>query len=220
MSFRWPNTSQRLSIFGRTGSGKTVLGAHVLSVAPFHLQPYIIVDYKGDELLNSVDRIRTLELNDKIPSRPGVYVIHPRPKTDDDLVEEFFRRVWAQENTGLFLDETFMVPTKSGAIEGILTQGRSLHIPVIALSQRPAWISRYFFSEADFFAVFHLNVADDRWKLRQITGDDMEERLPDYHSRYYDIGRYQMMILQPVPEPAVIQQVLHDRLRPETKRFR
>lgn len=220
MSFRLPTRSQRIAIIGRTGSGKTVFGAWTLALAPFHLQPYIIVDYKGDELLNGVERIRRLELSDKIPTRPGVYLVQPRPQIDDEKLGDFFYKIWDQEKVGLFLDEAFMVPTKGGALEGILTQGRSLKIPVIALTQRPAWISRYFFSEADFFAVFHLNVADDRTRVRQITGGDLDTKLPDFHSRYYDVGRDEMTILKPVPEPSIIQQMLHDRLKPETTRMR
>lgn len=218
MTFRLPNRSQRITVIGRTGSGKTVLGSWVLATAPFHLQPYIILDYKSEELLNGVDRIREIGIQDRLPKRPGVYIIKLRPKLDDDLVEEFFFRVWERHEIGLFLDETFNVPNK-GAIEGILTQGRSLKIPVIALTQRPAWVSRYFFSEADFFAVFHLNVAEDRARVRQIVGENLERKLPDFYSHYYDVNRDQITILQPVPAPAVIQQMLHDRLKPEKARF-
>jgi hypothetical protein len=220
MTFRLPNLTQRISVVGRTGSGKTAFAAWLLSVSPFHKQPYIIIDYKGDVLLNSVDRVREIGLQDKIPTKPGVYIVHPRPKTDDDLLNKFLYRVWETENTGLFFDEAYMVPWRMGAFEGILTQGRSLHIPAIVLTQRPAWVSQFIFSEADFFAIFHLNKPQDRARITEITGGNIDQLLPDYYSRYFDVAKNQMIILQPCPPPETIMQTLHDRLKPEKARFR
>lgn len=220
MTFRLPNLSQRITVVGRTGSGKTVWGAWLLSVSAFHKQPFIIVDYKGDELLNSVDRIREIGLKDKIPTKPGLYIVHPRPKIDDDLVNDFLFKIWEAERTGVFYDEVYMLPWRMGAFEGILTQGRSLRIPAIVLTQRPAWVSQFVFSEADFFAVFHLNKPQDRARITEITGGNIDALLPDHYCRYFDVGRNQMIILKPCPPPEVIQQTLHDRLKPEKARFR
>lgn len=219
MTFRLPNVTQRITIVGRTGSGKTVFGTWLLSVSPFHKQPYIIIDYKRDELLNSVDRIREIGLNEKIPSRPGLYIVHPVPETDNDAVNDFLYKVWSQQDTGLFYDEAYMIPWRKGAFEGILTQGRSLHIPNIILSQRPAWVSQYAFSEADFLVAFHLNKPQDRDRITDITGGNIDALLPDHYCRYFDVATNKMIILEPCPPPETIMQTMHERLKPEKARF-
>lgn len=214
--FRLPNNRQRIAIVGRTGSGKTQFGAWLLSQAPFDSQPYVIVDYKGDDLLNSVDRIYELGLNE-LPRHPGVYIIHPRPDLDDADVENWLRKVWERENIGLYFDETYMVPSK-GALQGILTQGRSKNIPAICLIQRPAWISRFVLSEADFYAIFHLQHIQDRKKVQEFIPDAaIEARTPEYHSQYYDVARDALFRLKPVPDAETISSVLADRLKPRRR---
>lgn len=215
--FRLPTNSQRVAVMGRTGSGKTVLGAWLLSKAPFDKQPYVMIDYKGDELLNGIDRVREIGLKD-IPKQPGLYIIHPKPKDDDDDVEAWLRKVWETEHIGLYLDEAYMLPER-GAFEGILTQGRSKRIPVISLTQRPSWISRFVFSEADFFAVFHLNDKEDRKKVKRFihSDADLEGRLNDYHCHWYDVGKDFHCLLSPVPKPEDIQEDINSRLTPRKR---
>ena len=77
-SFRLPNFHQRTAIIGRTGSGKTQFGAWLLSHAPFDKQPYVMIDYKGDDLLNSIDRVREIGLKE-VPKHAGLYTIRPTP---------------------------------------------------------------------------------------------------------------------------------------------
>ena len=61
--FKLPSFKQRLAIIGRTGSGKTQAGAWILANAPFDKQPYVIVDYKGDDLLGAIDNVEQIDLN-------------------------------------------------------------------------------------------------------------------------------------------------------------
>src|SRR5215472_11393497 len=107
--FRYPNTHQRVVVMGKTGSGKTQFGAWMLSEAPFNRQPYIIVDYKRDALLGATDRIREIGLNE-LPKHPGLYIVRPLPKIDDENVENWLWRVWRKGRTGLYFDETYMIP--------------------------------------------------------------------------------------------------------------
>lgn len=215
--FRLPTFSQRVAIMGRTGSGKTVLGAWLLSKAPFDRQPYVMIDYKGDELLNSIDRVVELSLN-QIPKHPGLYIIHPQPNSDDERVENWLRRVWEKERIGLYVDEAYMLPDK-GAFQGILTQGRSKRIPVITLTQRPKWISKFVFSESDYFSIFHLNDKDDRLQVKRFIHNEtnLEERLEDYHSHWYDVGKNSYFKMLPAPKPEDIQSVIESRLVPKRR---
>lgn len=215
---RLPTNRQRFVGMGRTGSGKTVQGAWMLSEAPFDKQPYVIVDYKGDDLLRSLPRVQEIGLNE-IPKYPGVYYVHPKP-SDEDEVEAWLWRVWERERIGLYFDEAYSVPNPKGggAFQAILTQGRSKNIPAIILTQRPSWISRFVFSEADFYAVFHLNDKRDRATIQQFMPEGtLKERLPDYHSYYYDVGRDQLTVLRPVPNDDNIRDRFDTRLRPHNK---
>lgn len=201
---------------GRTGSGKTQFGFWALSHSPFDRQPFIIVDYKGDDLLNAVDRVKEIGL-DEVPKHPGLYIVHPQPVLDDDAVEAFLRRIWQRENIGLFFDEAYMLPEK-GALQGILTQGRSKHIPAIVLTQRPKAISRFVFTEADFYTVFHLNDRLDNKRVQEfVSGFDPDQMLPEFHSRWYDVGRNALLQVAPVPAADEILSVISDRLRPNRR---
>lgn len=216
---RLPTTSQRVAIIGRTGSGKTRFGAWLLSRAAFDKQPYVVVDYKREELFSRLDRIKEIGPKET-PKKPGLYIIRPGVG-DDEAVENWLWKIWASEKTGLYIDEGYMLPQNpKGAFTAILTQGRSKKIPVYCLSQRPSWLSRFVFSEADFFAVFQLNdVEDYKTAQRYIRKDraqiDME--LEDYHSYWYDVAKRQAFTFAPVPDDDTILDLIDDRLAPKRK---
>lgn len=202
MSFRLPNTTQRVAIMGRTGSGKTVCAAWLLSHAAYKIQPYIIFDFKRDKLLGKVDA-KEITFKTRLPEKPGLYIIHPTVG-EEERVEELLWKIWEKENVGVYIDEAYMIPKSSQSFQALLTQGRSKHIPVIALTQRPAWISRFLFSESDFLCAFHLNDARDRQSAQQFLPADLETRLPDYHSHWYDVGQNKTYTLRPVPDEGTI----------------
>jgi len=216
--YRLPSTSQRAALVGRTGSGKTQHGFWLLSKAAFDKQPFFIVDFKRDELLNSTDRIKEIGLHEKLPKEPGIYITHPHPAQDAE-VEAWLWKIWERGKSGLYVDEGYMLPDK-GAMRAILTQGRSLKIPCIILSQRPVWLSRFVFSEADFFTVFHLNDTDDKKTVgRFLPTGLIKPRLADYHSAWYDVARDKALYIKPVPSADEITQSIEDRLKPGKRRF-
>jgi hypothetical protein len=217
-NFQLPRIDQRVTIMGRTGSGKTQFGAWLLSVAPFTEQPYVMIDYKYDALLNSITRVREIGFNE-VPKEPGLYVLHPLPEADDDNVDNFLRRVWSRENIGLFFDETTLVPDRS-AFRSILTQGRSKHIPAIMLTQRPAWVSKHCFTDAEYYALFHMQHQDDHKRIRGFIPDiDLASRLPDWHSRWYDVSQDKLFTLGPAPSADEIVETIDRRLEPKRKWF-
>jgi hypothetical protein len=216
--FRLPRDDQRTLIFGRTGSGKTQYGAWLLSESAFHKRPTVIVDYKGDALLNSSPHIEEIALTDRLPSAPGLYIVHPKPD-DDELVEAWFWSVWQRENIGLYIDEGYMVPDK-GALRALLTQGRSKHIPAIILTQRPVWITRFAVSEADFYTAFHLNSDKDRKTVEAfLPHGALDMRLTKYHSRWYDVGEDTLLTVGPAPSADRITERFNERLRPTRRKI-
>jgi len=221
--FSWPSNSERTTILGRTGSGKTQMGAFILSRSQFDKQPYIIFDYKGDELLGSIDRIREIGLNEAIPKEPGVYIVRPGI-TETDETEKYLWKIWERTRIGLYIDESYMLPNSGphdrGALQAIYTQGRSLRIPVIALSQRPAWLSGFFYSEADHFAVFHLNDDRDEKAVQRFFPRGSlrnADRLEDYHSRWYSVKTNSLYLMKPVPDADTIRNELNERLLPKRR---
>lgn len=211
--FRLPTNSQRLAVVGRTGSGKTVFSTWALSLAPFDRQPYVIVDYKRDQLIGAIDRIEEISLKE-IPKKPGLYRVVPLPHEETE-VNEWLWKIWERGKTGLYFDEMYNVPDpqKRSALRAVLTQGRSKRIPVIGVSQRPAWISRFLFSEADFFACFHLNTTEDVQRIGSFMPNDVGARLPPYHAHWYDVSRDTALTLSPVPSEESILQRFDERLR-------
>lgn len=216
--FRFPNRSQRVTIVGRTGSGKTYKGAWLLSNAPFTTQPYVIVDYKGDQLLNSVERIREIGLDEKLPKYPGLYIIKPSIH-ENDAMEDWLWRIHKRENTGLYFDEAYMLPnsgySRRGALQAILTQGRSKNIPVISLVQRPSQISLFVMSEADFYSVFHLQRWQDQKTMSDLLGGSavMEHRAEnEFHSKWFDVGKNMVFNMMPVPDGDTIAETINARL--------
>jgi len=214
-SYRLPGLTHRHTIFGRTGSGKTQYGAWMLSEAGFDRQPFVIVDYKRDELLNSCAYIREIGLNE-VPKQAGLYIVHPSVN-DSDGVEDWLWRVHGRGNVGLYVDEGYMVPDK-GAMRAILTQGRSKHIPMTILTQRPVWVTRFAVSEADFYTVFTLNSGRDQKVIEDfLPRGALDDRLSKYHSRWYDVSEDVLLTVGPVPEADVIIERFYDRLEPKRR---
>lgn len=200
-SFRLPRDSQRSTILGRTGSGKTLAGAWQLSQRSFDKMPWIIVDFKRDRLLN---RIGAVEIPiGKLPRHPGLYIIHPLPD-EKEFVNDYLWQIWEKGKIGLMFDEGYMV-TGTSAFRAILTQGRSKTIPCIILSQRPVWLDRFVFSESEFFQLFWLQHSDDRKTVQKFMSVvNVHERLPEYHSIWYDVARDRVTRLAPVPDEGAI----------------
>ena len=219
---RLPNNRQRLAIVGATGSGKTTAAAWHLSQRDVDLMPWIVYDFKYDELINSIEHAQQITFDDPIPTRPGVYIIHPR-SNDDLAISDHMKRIWAAEDVGVFIDEMHMLGTANVGFRDLLTQGRSEYIPMIYCSQRPVWVDRFAFSEADFFHVFRLNHVGDRQTIAeyiQIPGvRNFEDHKivtdipPQYHSYYYDVARNELEPVSPVPDHAAILDTFNTKLK-------
>lgn len=216
VTIRLANDQQHTSIVGANGSGKTFAAAWNLARRDFDRKPWIIYDFKRDELLNSIHGARHIDVSEPIPTEPGIYLVHPRPYVDAEAVEAQLVQIWENENTGLYIDEGYMVDRMSPALSAIMTQGRSKRCPVIILTQRPVWLNPYILSEAQFIQIFRLSSLGDKKRMSDcIDGFNLEKRprLPEYHSYYYDVTRDSLAVLPPTPDADAILDTFDTRLK-------
>lgn len=202
---RFPGVENRTVVVGSTGSGKTRFGMWLLSIARWGNIPRVVFDFKGDDLIGKLEAAgyaREISIAGNPPRKPGTYIVRPSPH-ETEAVEAFLWKCWKQEEIGLYFDEGYMV-AKSKALNAILTQGRSKHVPVITLSQRPCWISKFVFTESEYFAVLRLNHKDDKDTVRAFVNTDVMVPPRPYHSLWYDAGSDKAVILAPVPNDETI----------------
>jgi hypothetical protein len=200
---------------GHTGCGKSQFGAFALACADIETMPWLVIDYKGDELLNAIPYAREINLSET-PKHPGIHIVHPLPTVNDEHVENLLWRVWQRGNTGVFVDEAYTMPDK-GAYQTLLVQGRSKQIPMINLTQKPAWVPSQVFSEADFLSVFHLTDRRDHRRVNEFMPVDLDEPLPEYWSHYYRVKDRARFRLRPVPDADTILSEFAHRLKPKRR---
>lgn len=201
---KFPGTTDRLAVLGSSGSGKTTAAGWHLSGKDFTKQPWLIVNTKGDPFIADIAAIpgvQTIGMNDT-PGDEGLYIVNPLPEQQLEL-DALFRRIWEKQNCGVWVDEGYMIE-ETGGFNALLTQGRSRHIPMIVLSQRPSWISKFVFSEANFVQVFRLGHLADRKNVGQFVPMDPKARLPNHHSFWYNVNDDEFMRFGPVPKPQII----------------
>lgn len=234
MKFRLPRTDEHTAIVGRNGSGKTQMGVYLLSKQDLKKDVWFVLDYKGDELINGIERLRQVDYKD-LPKEPGLYVLQPRPDEVDET-EEWLWKIWQREKVGLYVDEGYMIPN-IGAFNALLTQGRSKRIPMITLSQRPVAVSRFAFSEASHLIVFDLNDRRDEKTIEGYTPrgfidwlpdgfeggidqfDTRRRLLPKFHSRWWNVKDRAAFMMKPVPEADVLIDEINSQLEPKVRWF-
>lgn len=228
-TYRLPGKADRISIYGRTGSGKTVAAVYHLSKRDFTRETWVALNHKNSRLLNEIPGAHFLALHETPPpGRPGLYVYNPIPEKDDDAVTALLWRIHQRGGIGVYIDEGYMISSRDPALIALYTQGRELGIPMITLSQRPTRICRFGVSEADFHQVFHLVDRLDRKRLSEFVPYDFdplmaapagqEIGLPPHHSVYYDVARNQLLMMLPVPDEDSLLEVFADKLIPATKK--
>lgn len=215
--FTLPNSRQRIVVMGHTGCGKTQFANWLLSQASIQSQPWVVIDYKGDELINQIPWRREIGYNDT-PKYPGVHVIHPLPG-DEAALDDFLMKIYHRGNTGIYVDEAFMMPPmpKFRAYPALITQGRSKHIPMISLTQKPRYVPMPVFSEADFMSAFFLVDKRDRQRANDFMPVDLERELPPYHSHYYRVKDRARFGLLPAPDADTILETFARRLAPRRR---
>lgn len=216
MPVKFPGPTDRLYIIGRSGSGKTTGALWHLSGKNFDAQPWVIVNTKGDSKINALVElpgIQTISV-DATPGDKGLYHVRPHPREEADKLDAFFARIWDKGNTGLLIDEGYMIQNEEH-LNALLTQGRDKYIPMIVLTQRPTWITKFVESEANFVQLFNLARADDRKNVAGLVPVSKHYRLAPHCSYWYNVDQDELVQFGPVPNMPAILETFRAKFPPE-----
>lgn len=195
---RLPGPSDRITIIGHTGSGKSQAAMWHLSNANFDVMPWVIIDPKEDDKINAIEGAEYIDY-ETVPKHPGIYILQTT-RYDVQLLDDYFAKLLEKQRIGVYIDEASECGFGPG-FETFLTRGRSRKCPAISLCQRPVNVSRYTFSEAQFFQCFPLTDERDYKTLRgfaKVPAFDVAP-LPEFCSYYYDVRWKRCYRWQPVP---------------------
>lgn len=221
---------QRGIIVGQTGSGKTVGAIWQLQHAP--LAPVLILDTKGEPAFDKIaraateteeaERLEIYEDTDKFLTayRKGIdaeyIIIRPSPEeiAEPLAMDNILMQIYNAGRSCLtYIDEAYQwhINGRAGpGLVGLLTRGRSKGMTTLISTQRPAWISRFCFSEAQKFYIYRLSDRRDMKTLGEFLPDFHNAKIPEkFHFYYYDTNRDDVTMYQPVPiiKPEKAQEV-------------
>ena len=181
---------QRIAIVGTTGSGKTVLAAHLLS----GLTRVVVIDPKHTFNLDGFKTGWQLPLF----SKDYKLIVRPR-RGQDERLGNLLYTLLGSGNLIIYVDElaTMVNSYKLSVevLEEIARTGRERHVGLWTATQRPAWIPKIFLTESETYIMFQLRTENDRKYMAGLMGDEV--RLP--------IEKYQFWYLAPgAREPALL----------------
>lgn len=199
---------QRAIVAGQTGSGKSMLARWLLLRSAGH---WVILNPKWTAAFNDMPDSQIIKGIDfkkitKSISENRFTIVNPLADennyTDMDDLIYFLHTNFS--NVGLCVDELYMIHSTSGrpgqGLIGWLTRGRELKQPFLGLTQRPAWISRFLFSEADFIGNMALNLPEDRKKIYETVGHPaVKDKLAPYYWYWYAVAPDKLRRFAPIP---------------------
>lgn len=198
---------QRALMAGRTGSGKSTWAKWMLLRSP---GTWIILNPKHTSAYESLSDsivIKSLDIA-KIESsmkRRRYIIVNPETlESDPDTLDAFILMLhngW--RNINLCCDELYKVHKNGVAGQGLvgwLTRGRELKQSFLGLTQRPAWISQFLFSESDYIGSMSLLVPDDRKRMQKLTGRSEFDKMLDKRDwLWYTIDTDRLRYFSEVP---------------------
>jgi len=102
-----------------------------------------------------------------------------------DLLDQLFK---LKHNT-IYVDElatlTDMYPETTKRLADIARTGRERHVSVWTALQRPRWVNRAFFTEAESMFIFNLRSEEDREYMSKFTYPDVQEQIDKYSFWYF-----------------------------------
>lgn len=166
---------ERVTIIGKTGSGKSVALRWILAAFP----RVILADPKGRAHLGDapvvygVPALRAY-LRQLGPASSFRVIARPAPAEDRaDWLNGVCRLAYELGELAIGIDEVVGIASSSRPVrwlDAVLTQGRELGVSAVVCTQRPKRIPPTLLSEADHVLVYRLARQDDRDAVEEVTG--------------------------------------------------
>lgn len=218
---RIPDETNRTAVVGSTGSGKTHAALWLLSMQDLQARPWIVFNFKREKLIDQIPYAQSIELgefplegNVSGTWKNGIYVVHPVPG-QEEFVDRHMWEIWERENMGVLIDEAYMVPRFSDAYTALFTQGRSKSIPMMNLSQRPAFVNPFMLDQSEYLLIFELRKTEDVKRMQSfVPNTNIGKKPPKHHSYYYDADADKLTKLSPFPPLKTIYATFERKLQP------
>ena len=193
-------TNDRVSIFGKTGAGKTFFSKNWLLP---HYSHYVFWDIKheNNDVLHDIIVSTPKELKKEIVKNNRI-LYQPRKPNDEDF-NEVCEIIFNSGNMALYVDESAFVSTPSKILywhKVLITQGRSYGSGIVNVSQRPRDIHNTLISESEHLFIFVLSLETDIMKLKYQIGDAADEisALQEHYFIYYSVRTNKSFLFKPV----------------------
>lgn len=199
---------KRCTIAGRTGSGKTTLAAWFLNRSPQH---WVVLNPKHTPAYRELPGAVTHRKFDPrgIVSDARTHKFTVLNFSGQEAEADYMDGVigWlhgALHNVGLVCDELYTLHSVGGragsGLIGWLTRGREYRQSFLGLTQRPVFVSKFVWSEADLIIEMELNLEEDREVIYRNTGNKyFMERITGHRWLCYDAVRNSTNLYGPVP---------------------
>ncbi len=191
--------ADRVSVVGKTGSGKSVLVKRLLKAMEKEAQklnfyyPIIILDNKGSPKTFQGFGKRIKKLKDLKPSlAKGLTIIVYSPQEAERNVHYyagFFEYLYKLNEPMLVYVDEFTLLGKGENIpeyvEKFYKQGRERLQALWGATQNPVYLPHDFLSQADHYFVFDLLNKADRERIASMAGDQLKKRPEEIHGFWY-----------------------------------
>lgn len=200
---------KRAIVAGKTGTGKSTLAVWLLDRSP---QSWIILNPKHTAAYRNLpdsiifNRFDGKKIRSKLRHYKYVSLNFKNEEADSEFLDAIISWIHNDvKNVGLCCDELYTLHSASGragdGLIGWLTRGRELKQSFLGLTQRPAWISRFCFSESDFVGCMRLMREDDRKRMVQETGrPEFGQDLRGHQWLWYNDAADDIILYGPVPQ--------------------
>jgi hypothetical protein len=204
-----PQGADRGSIFGRSGSGKSVLARNILAVygpeAPKAYQGFVCIidpngnfEFPANKIVGRPDQVVPTKKHPVVLYRPGV-----QHRTADDWNTVFRSLFLAEDRLLTYIDEFFALEALFGLrrVEGgnylnaYMTQGRARGKAMLSTAQRPTSIPINIIAQSEWFYVFDLPFGDDRARVASVIGERTADA-KDVRKRE-TLGKFEFLFLGP-----------------------
>jgi hypothetical protein len=180
------NNDERVVFVGATGFGKTFLAKHFLA----KLNRVLVIDPKHTFKLDNFKRARQLPFNAGALLNGNIdfHIIY-RPRLADDMdLAMLIYKLNKMKDVTIYCDELSTLAEQFGETTSMLADvvrtGRERHVAVWSALQRPRWIPRVFFTEAEVMFQFNLRSGDDRSYMAQFVGAEVIDQIDKFNFWY------------------------------------